>query len=82
MGKNKDFPVFLSPDMYCIVFSCVVHSRLTAFGRKWETKSHRKVSHSTVTIPTPSPDSTAIGASPLTPRAAERGLRILGIFHL
>ena len=45
-------PCPLSPDMYCIVFSCAVYSRLKAFGTKRENKTHWKSSHSTVCIST------------------------------
>ena len=38
----------LSPDMYCIVFSCVIYYRLKAFKKKRENKTLRKNSHSTV----------------------------------
>ena len=34
--------------MYCIVFSRVVYSLLKAFGKKWENKTHERISHSTV----------------------------------
>ena len=32
MGKDKDFSMFIKSGMYCIAFSCVVYSRLKAFG--------------------------------------------------
>ena len=34
--------------MYCIVFSCVVYSRFNAFRKIRESKTHGKISHSTV----------------------------------
>ena len=34
--------------MYCIVFSCVVYSRLKAFRNKRENKNPGKINHSTV----------------------------------
>ena len=34
--------------MNCIDFSCVNYSRLIAFGKKWENKTHGKISHSTL----------------------------------
>ena len=43
MGKDKDFSVFISPDMYCIVFSCVVYYRLKAFRKNRENKTHGKI---------------------------------------
>ena len=39
MGKDKNF-----------VFSCVVHSRFKAFGKKQENRTHRKISRSAVSI--------------------------------
>ena len=49
MGKDKDFSMFVKSGMYCIVFSCVVYSRLKAFGKIRKNKTHGKISHSTVT---------------------------------
>ena len=34
--------------MSCIDFPCVNYSRLIAFGKKRENKTHGKISHSTV----------------------------------
>ena len=48
MSKDKDFSVFLSTDMNCIVFSCVAYSRWKAFGKYREHETHVKISHSTV----------------------------------
>ena len=52
-----NFPVvcrflIFSPDMYCIVFFCVVYSRLKAFGKKRENRNHGKISHSTESVST------------------------------
>ena len=33
MGTDKDFSMFVKSGMYCTVFSCVVYSRLKAFGK-------------------------------------------------
>ena len=48
MGKDKDFTVFIKSGHVLYYFSCVVYSRLKAFGKKREYKTHGKISHSTV----------------------------------
>ena len=42
MGRTRISPSLLSPKMYLIVFSCVAYSRLKAFGKKRENKTHGK----------------------------------------
>ena len=47
LNKGQDFSVFslclLSPNMYCIVFSCIVHSCLKAFREKQGKKIMEKL---------------------------------------
>ena len=51
MGKDNDFSAFIKSGHVLYYFSCVVYSRLKAFGKKWENKTHGKISHSTVVMP-------------------------------
>ena len=44
---RSESSVFIK-DMNCIDFPCVNYTRLIAFGKKRENKTHGKVSHSTV----------------------------------
>ena len=39
--RTKISPCVLSTDMYCIVLSCVVYSRLKAFGKKMENETQK-----------------------------------------
>ena len=44
MGKDKNFSMFIKSEHVLYYFSCVVYSRLKAFGKKRENKTHRKIS--------------------------------------
>ena len=48
MVKENDFSVFIKSEHVLYCFSCVVSSRLKAFGKNRENKTNGKISHSTV----------------------------------
>ena len=48
MGKNKVFSVFIKSRNILYCFSWVVYSRLKAFGKKRENKTHGRISQSAV----------------------------------
>ena len=47
MGKDKDFSVFIKSGHVPYCFFIVNYSRLKAFEKKRENKTHRKISHYT-----------------------------------
>ena len=53
MGKDKDFSVLIKSGLVLYCFLLCYFSRLKAFGKKLENKTHGKVRYSTVTIKFP-----------------------------